>query len=302
MQDDSFNILFINSFTRSGSTLLGMLLGIHEKIEYLGEVRNVHEYFENDRRCFHGDKLTSCPLWGKVNEQIDLYNTPTKTSSRYMHRAVRNLCLDETICKILQGLLSGAVKGLRREFDVIENISSIYHAAHKVSMAPWLLDSSHRSHQLNILHRKYRHRIRAVFLTRDGRGVTNSVMNRTACTMRSAALRWRQFHEYTRKVHRQIPQSQIYQLRYEDLCASPESECNKILEFMGLQPISTDDYLSNVDISALHFIGGSPTLRDNMNNNISIRLDEKWRSTLSDRDLTLFDQIAGPLNKSFGYT
>jgi hypothetical protein len=33
-----------------------------------------------------------------------------------------------------------------------------------------------------------------------------------------------------------------------------------------------------------------------------IRQDEKWRSSLSRRDLDTFDEVAGDLNRRYGYT
>ena len=32
-----------------------------------------------------------------------------------------------------------------------------------------------------------------------------------------------------------------------------------------------------------------------------IRLDEKWRKTLSPEDLAVFDRVAGPMNRKYGY-
>ena len=32
-----------------------------------------------------------------------------------------------------------------------------------------------------------------------------------------------------------------------------------------------------------------------------IRLDEKWKSALTERDLEIFEQTAGRLNRSYGY-
>lgn len=56
-------ILFINSFQRSGSTLLGMLLDYNPAITYLGEVRNIHELLRMGKKDFNGDHLAECSFW-----------------------------------------------------------------------------------------------------------------------------------------------------------------------------------------------------------------------------------------------
>lgn len=83
-------------------------------------------------------------------------------------------------------------------------------------------------------------------------------------------------------------------VRYESLCAEPETTLTRIFEFFGLDPMRVELDFRSVEH---HILGNSMRLGSSSD----IRLDEKWRSQLTDADLNIFDRIAGKFNRRLGY-
>ena len=48
-----------------------------------------------------------------------------------------------------------------------------------------------------------------------------------------------------------------------------------------------------------HSIGGNPMRF--RKNEVEIRLDDRWRTNLTERDLVMFERIAGAVNRRLGY-
>jgi sulfotransferase family protein len=138
-----------------------------------------------------------------------------------------------------------------------------------------------------------------IHLVRDGRGVANSVMKRTGCSIKKAARSWRNNNIFTLMAQRKIPKGNLLRVRYEDLCRNTIKEMVRICAFAGVN-FSDVDFLSNAD--TLHFIGGSPTAKKGRIEVIELKCDEKWKDELSVEDVRAFDKIAGKMNKLYGYS
>jgi len=189
--------------------------------------------------------------------------------------------------------MSSIIPAFADEFQLIENISGIYRAAQSVEGRQVICDSSHRTTQCRLLYELYGEELKIISLVRDGRAVVNSVRRRTGSSIGAAATRWERFHRVQKLMYRVIPDRNRLFIRYEDLCDDPIGTLKKICEFAQIKYEQADN--------ALHFIGGSSTIRSNKSSVSTIHLDEKWRHQLTDADLALFKKVAGPLNYTFGY-
>lgn len=135
-------------------------------------------------------------------------------------------------------------------------------------------------------------------MIRDGRGFCNSVMHRLGLTMTEAATLWRNSELYMHVLYTGIASADIMRVKYEDLCRDTEGEMRRICVFTGL-PMPESSFVFTK--AGQHYIGGSPTVKNEGRPEIVLKLDEKWRETLSEADLREFNRIAGWLNRSYGY-
>jgi hypothetical protein len=83
-------------------------------------------------------------------------------------------------------------------------------------------------------------------------------------------------------------------LRYEDLCADPQSVFDRISDFLGVTP-------AVIQIGARtgerHIIGNKMRLKAVS----EIREDRSWQTRLDPLDLAVLAEIAGPTSREFGY-
>lgn len=300
MKMNDKKILFINSYQRSGSTLLGMLLDYHPEMTYLGEVRNVHAYLQDNKTDFNGELLGECDFWKAVFAQLpddpQRLFTKVRNAGRAGNFSVRLANFFDA--PLLDKILAWSSPRFRRELQAHANIRKYYDAASQVTDAAWIVDSSHRTIEAKHHVQAVGHDMKIVFLTRDGRGVVNSVMKRTGERADKAAQQWKRFILGAKRFHARVADSQCLTVKYEDLCVDLPKEMDRMTDFLGVgkfdQPVAHKQH-------AHHFVGGSSTLRDRRNQALTIRLDEKWRETMSSKDLALFERIAGDVNRSLGY-
>lgn len=297
---DTDKIVYINSFTRSGSTLLGMLLNSQNDLVYLGEVRNFHEALEENRECYCGSNLRECSFWSAVIEKIDkntlqLY---TKTKNSAAHKFVKYLTLFNFPVSILR-MIGKLSAGIKREIQVIDNILDIYNAASNTTSNSIICDSSHRNTQAKLLWLMHRKNLKIVHLVRDGRGVSNSVMKRTNCSMQEAASSWKRNNIFSFLTHIGISKKSILRVKYESICLHPFDEIEKICKFIGI-PFSKESLQLLFENSMDHHnLGGSSTIRRNKLSRLE--LDEKWRNDLDEDQKKEFENIAGKFNRKYGY-
>jgi hypothetical protein len=84
------------------------------------------------------------------------------------------------------------------------------------------------------------------------------------------------------------------QLQYEELCRRPEETLRTLCKFLGMD--STNIVL-DFRARQQHILGNDMRLKSGS----EIRLDERWRKTLSKQDLEVFESVAGDLNRKYGY-
>lgn len=293
-------IIYINSFNRSGSTILGCLLGRIPGIVFLGEVHNLALYANEHRPCFCGEKINQCYFWSSVIRGLNI-NRAFQTKLNYkgvMRRLLRRgRCLESENWS--SRLLNTLMYRYAADDDrVLRNIENVYRAFEQKNGATVFCDSSKRTSLAKLLHHRNKYPVKIVQLVRDGRAVVNSVMNRKQIPARQTTKSWLRFHQNQRRLLSDFDSEDVVFLRYEDLCQFPEESLAKICRLVGVEWSGA----MNVNpASDLHFIGGSPTVRNNKHSVEKLRLDEKWRHELSSAHLEAFDLVAGEMNRSLGY-
>jgi hypothetical protein len=113
-------------------------------------------------------------------------------------------------------------------------------------------------------------------------------------TMAEAANEWKRSNESSDALTARLPASQWTEVRYEELCADPENTLKRLATFLDLDPNQvTLDFRARA-----HHVRGNGMRMDATS---EIRLDERWKDSLGPDDLRIFDEVAGDLNRRYGY-
>ena len=320
-------LAYLLAASHSGSTLLAMLLGAQPGACTVGELKATHLGDADTYRCSCRERIRDCAFWQKISKAMERRGIPDfditragtsifETKAPYVQRLLAPLYrggILETIRD--RGLsLSGEWRKLladsqRRNLALIESLL-------EVTNARVVIDSSKLALRLKYLLKIPNLDVRVIRVIRDGRAVALTYTDewnfadskdpsmRSGGTgtrrppqrgsMAEAAKAWKRNNESCDALTARLPTTQWTEVRYEELCADPAATLKRLADFLGL-----DSQQTNLDFRSVshHVIGNGMR----MDSTSEIRLDERWKSHLSKEDLQTFDDVAGDLNRCYGY-
>jgi hypothetical protein len=308
-----YRVAFILAPHRSGSTLLDNLLGNHPEVVSLGEADKLRAYALQDRRyydpkqpliCSCGSPVPACAFWHRVQEALgtelaalSLQWPPTRHTYHAL-RAPERWVLDAGLSMLARrpGLLRW---GLFRKFLGSDSVAGdnwrLFDAVHSVTGAACVVDASKSAYRYRIVRTGNETDIRAVYLCRDYRAVTHSLMRR-GLSLEQAIARWRRSVASIEGMVRDVPDSQVLRLTYEAMCLDPAGTIQRACRFLELPGSTT---LLSRSVADLHHISGSPSKFDP--DRQAIRLDEAWAGAFSDKQLEYLGLAAQPYAQRWGY-
>jgi hypothetical protein len=140
-----------------------------------------------------------------------------------------------------------------------------------------------------------------VHLVRDGRDVALSLLDAPwgPQTFADAALHWRDNVAAGRRAGRALGVARYCEVRYEDLLADPEREARMLCRFMG---IAYEPAMLAYAERADEMISRLPDPREHANLRLPPTVGLRdWRRTMPEAQVQLFDALAGPALRQFGY-
>ena len=297
------DMVYIASPSYSGSTLLTFLLNAHPSIATIGELKwgtiDLETY-----QCSCGVLLRECPFWNALQTRVQARGFPfdlnrPETDFRFpSHRLTDRVARARNRGKVFETLRDAAIAVLpasRRQWTSIAAINRcVIEAVLDMQGGALFVDASKDPVRLRHLLNTGEYDIRVIQLVRDGRGVVNSTINNRGIPAEQTAADWAGTHEQIERLGRQLDADRYLTIRYEDLCTDLTATCRGIFSFLGMDP---NDVADDHRAVSHHILGNSMRLRDSC----EIRLDEKWRATLSQRDQATFERIAGARNREYGY-
>jgi sulfotransferase family protein len=270
-------ILYIVGRGRSGSTVLSYILGQHPEILNVGELKNYKYYFESakekNRETVDRFKLLDHPLWIEVRKEL-----LNEVGTEFPDLKVKDQYLFEKYNKVIFESISGQSK-----CDV-------------------LIDASKKFERLKQLLRWQRNDIYVIHMIRDPRAYVNSCVKRQAKPLRyfmgvpTKIFDWNLKNIYLLLFFK-CRAKNVLRVYYESFTSNPESEINKILNFVGIN--------SNVALDKMY----SP-LQPSFSGNVKFHSGES-KSTIKE-DTQYFNDIdknqwfwltlfSYPANFFFGY-
>ncbi len=314
--DDDFQVLYICSAARSGSTLTDMFMGGHSQAASLGEINLLNKAIKLDAECSCGSKLRECKEWQKVfnallsRHGINMIDDPYKLrlwdalayreiDHQHQTNAYR---LALNLRKAWMEVRDHLPRNLREHFPIppillraIYNKMNLYKEISRCWDKLVILDSSKNIREAVELHQRWPSRVKVVLLTRDGRGVYFSRRSSGRSQIESVSGWLKYYQRALPLLVRHIASDSFIQIRYEDLASEPERIGHLLCNFMGITFESQMLDLSNV---SRHLVNGNDT---RFSPGKGIHLDERWRTKLCGAELEFFQRAGRDMNVQLGY-
>ena len=138
-----------------------------------------------------------------------------------------------------------------------------------------------------------------VHIVRDGRDVAVSLMSARfgPKTVFRAAEYWRDYLLHVEELKNKTDEADIFELKYEDLVRDPETQVRSLCRFLDEPYVETllryhesDDRYPTDKRNEQNL--QKPIMRDNTG---------KWKTALSDREIAIFEAVAGEMLERYGY-
>ena len=284
---ERLKVIFIAGSGRTGSTLLGQVLGQLPGFVYTGEIMQYWRAMSEDggRICACGHPLDECPYWTAVASRLALGVGDSQALRRDLQEEVRS----RHALRLYRRAVRGEIKGM----PFADRLDELYVAAGATAEARVLVDSSKfptvaleastfKDIDLYIVH-----------LIRDPRSIVNSNQRAKQSAGGEASLRARGFATIIARWHawnimistlvrRRVPASHYRRISYERFAEDPQGVIAEIAALVGEAPATTpfvDE--RTVELEPCHDFAGNPDRF--IAGSREIRRDDRWRSQLPKR-------------------
>lgn len=297
---DSLKLVYVLGSYRSGSTILGILLGTHPQIVTTGELQALPARFRDPSRpCSCGRPATECEFWSSVlarcSGRVDL-----EALAVGQHRYEHYPSLPRTAVSAKFGL-----EPLRTHAGRSADFQRVIA---ETAGVPTIVDLS--KHPVRGLVRKLQRPFGLepyfLHLVRDGRAVMYSRLTRA---------QGGQFHEVVRNAWGMSirwvlvnllstmlcgrPRNRYLRVRYEDLVSDPAGTLTRIGAFLNLDFSSVISALADDNALPIHHLIDANRIR--FQPSVQLAADLEWQKNLSRNDRAVFWLLAGALAHRYGY-
>ncbi len=307
MPDDEVRILYIAGWGRSGSTILGNILGQCEAFTHVGELWYLWESgIRNDQLCGCGEPFSDCVFWQEVRSEFEKTAKPIAPDQMIkLHKRfarTRNLP---------QLLLTRRVPVTNPDFQKYTNeLRILYSSIHKIAGTNYIIDSSKLPAYAFNLSRTPGFHVSILHLLRDPRGTAYSWKKRKFDLTQNRymiqsgtfhnALMWTTWNFFIEKVWGACNPTPYLRIKYEDFVLNPKHTLEKILQFSGVRDsLAFIEEPSSVKLGKHHTVSGNPVRTKT--GVTHIRSDQEWVRKLSVMDKLLTTILTAPLLRHYGY-
>lgn len=287
-------VLYIAGTGKSGSTLLGRLLGQLPGFLDVGELIHLAPQCAQAARCGCGEPVSDCALWSRV-----LARSPALCGTQALHawRRLRSRYLP-------LALLPGTDAWLRQRHAML---GELYAALGTQPGVRVVVDSSKSAYYPLALARFAHCEVCVLHLVRDVRAAEGSMYRlRQEGAGKFAhrgtawnSLRWILLNRLTEwsARHADLP---YLRLRYEDLVDDPGGSLERVQRWLG-EPAGGLDFLAGrrARLAPTHSVAGSAVRF--CTGELLLRPDERWREQLPARELATVDWLTRGFRRRYGY-
>lgn len=304
-------VLYILGAGRSGSTILGNVLGESEGYFHAGELRGIWgNGLVRGQSCGCGDPVPECRIWSRVVAATFADPAVPNVDARTVERWKVAMRMRRT-----WRLLHGSPRSLSAwtELDAYTRVmASLYRHLAELTESTVIVDSSKRASDGALVRLMPGVEPFYVHLVRDPRAVAFS-WQRVKPSLGSPRLRemprfgpsestryWTQLNIGAELIKRSHPADRFLRVRYEDFVIRPRETSEAVAAMVG-EPASDDPFVDErtVELRPNHTVGGNP---DRLKHGpIRLRSDDEWIGQQASTDRLRATAVALPLLARYGY-
>ena len=284
--------LYIVAPVRSGTTLLSRLLDRQPGVLSLGELRRLSELRAGGQPCACGEKIEACPLWGEVCAQADREGSDLAPprASRLRRRWSHLTCL--AAARFRPDAPAPAPDTPETAFS--ESCLRLADCAGRTTGEGVVVDSSKLPFHFLDLYRLRPRSVQPIFVLRDGRATTWSMMKRGRLGAEEASRVWLRSVRSIAAV-KALPQFRhLPFVSYEELVRDPDGV---VAGLVG----SPAPGQRRCSARPPHDLGGSPRLAESPADQIVVVPDVEWQHRMPRSARATFERVAGRWNRRLGY-
>lgn len=254
--------LYVGGYSRSGSTLLDVMLGSHPDIFSAGELTFLGDDYKNAiRSCSCGKRYPECSFWGR------LYPEAMQPTAEYLtnHRKVeRRKMVSDPSLKINSTALKSYISENRRILQYIRSVSgkniildsskSARAAVERVAMLRY-----HVGEDVRMIHlTRHPHSVVDSYLRHGSNWVAEGHGPRHRFLGLRAMLGWILANRNAVRLKRKHADLPYLHIQYEDMVTDPHLVIRKISAFTGIDLQTVSDHVDrNGVFNPGHNVGGN---------------------------------------------
>jgi len=297
-------ILYVAGYSRSGSTILEVLLESARGTAGVGEVSFIGADWANDRlRCTCGEPYRSCPVWHDLftsaAEAIEAHEIQRKVEGASALASIERGNLSSELCTayrdIMHKIFSHASARLGAELIVDSSKSA------RATVGRFLTLSRYAGLDVRVLHLvRSGYATAASYAVHGSNWVQEGRIPPYPAVVPRAIVGWRIAHERVMRLLMLVDPRKQMRMKYEDLVRDPVGAITAIGAFSGIDVAPAVDKLGRGEPFPVgHQVGGN---RMRYQKAITVNLDvTRESSRLGLLELAVYRLAAAPLDKKFGY-
>ncbi|WP_255955003.1 sulfotransferase [Streptomyces odontomachi] len=290
-------VVYLTGWCRSGTTLIGNLIGELPGAVHVGEVHYLYRHGvltdgTNDS-CGCGTRIAECPLWSGVLARLGAPDSVPELTGR-QRRLLRT--------RHTAARLSGAAGPRRATAAALADLERLHTAIAAESGASIIVDSGKYPAEAATLCGSTAVRTHVLHVVRDPRAIAESWRRPKDYIPAMSAWRstayWVAFNRASHLVGQAFP-DRYRCIRYEDFAAEPRETLGAVLADWGLAdepPVTAD---GTAELSVNHTVTGNP---DRFRHGaVTIRPDDRWRARTPPATRLVSGLVAAPWLGRYGY-
>jgi hypothetical protein len=291
-------VLYLTGWLRTGSTLLGNVLGELPGVLHVGELhylwRNGVLRTGSNSVCGCGKDLLDCPMWSAVLAAADVAAPRMEAGQQAVLRTRHTLARRREA--------RGTTATAPGVTAVLDRRAAIYRDLAGRGGARAVVDSSKYPAEAAALLGRTDIDVRVLQLVRDPRATAYSYQRSKdyidAMSPGRSTAYWLAFNLASGLSCDAGPERYL-RIRHEDLAAHPRQVVAEVMSFAGLDGDPPVDQTGTARLGANHTVTGNP---DRLSHGtVVIRPDERWRTGLPWPAAAVASAIAAPLLHRYGY-
>jgi hypothetical protein len=303
---EKVRIVYVAGSGRSGSTVLGQVLGAIPNWAFCGELRQGFSILAANNVCGCGAPAQACDFWRAVVEHaFDGFDRDMIERASYLTQRVS---LHRHSLVHLSPLKAPAF--VRETAEYADIVTRVYQGIRSVSGCDVIVDSSKIPSYYFILKQADQLDIKVAHIVRDSRAVVYSNQRKKYDPSNTwgreyllqqglalTAVAWNLKNAFISSAIARGDESVL--LRYEDFVAAPDKALRQVVDLVDPEQSPPPIRGGQLEVGTQHTLGGNPVKF--RTGPVQLRLDDEWQSMMGQGHRVLVTGLTWPMIAAYGY-